>query len=68
MLFVLFSILILLVCVTFLRNIYNRVVNLGDQIEKLVKHYEKADKENKGLLQEETGRKNGQQPSGESTN
>jgi cell division protein FtsB len=68
MLFVLFSILILLVCVTFLRNIYNRVVNLGEQIEKLVKHYEKVDKENKGFIPEEKGRKNGQQPSGESSN
>lgn len=61
MLFIILAILVLLICVTFLRNIYNRVVNIGDQLNQLVKNYEQKDSKETEIRASES------EPSGEST-
>ena len=66
MLFVILSILVLVTCVTFMRNIYNRVLNIGDQLDKLVKLHEKPDKKTPELPSGK-GQDNGLKSSGEST-
>lgn len=60
MLFLIFAILVLVINVTFLRNIYNRVVNIADQFENLIHNYEKS----KGKEDKEAGES---ESSGEST-